>query len=107
MSGADELVEEWLLSKFFEEKYDPVKHGPADPISVLQVDMDWECGCYSSWTRDDDFVVTAKMQGADGEFEYSYGYWGDFPEWLKELDAYRENNTCSIQNREPWEGDDW
>lgn len=97
----DDQVNGWLLEKFFESnKYSPIAHGEKDQVTVVTVDMGWDCGCYSSWTRDDTFEVTAKLNGKGGNFEYRYGYWADFPQFIEELDEYINGNHCRIDEQE-------
>lgn len=107
----DELVAGWLISKWVEEsqqtyvrrgfvRYDTDVHGPVFALSVASADADWECGCWSSWTREDDFVTRAVIKTAGGDVEFEYGRWVDFPRFLEELDAYRNNTVCPYESEE-------
>lgn len=108
----DELVKAWILDKFLKAdawgypKYDPEVHGPAEGISVKVADASWHCGCYSEYTRDDDFKLVAKIQvwDVDGhppsEVEFHYGGWYDMPSFFEELDAFQETWDCDIETVE-------
>jgi hypothetical protein len=111
MSGidVDDLVSSWLIDKWLERSSDPNnyqafvrysvdEHGPREALSIVTADADWECGCYSSWTREDDFILQAKIMTASGAVDFEYGRWGDFPSFIEELDAYQRNTVCSYEN---------
>lgn len=76
------------------------EHGPVRNIRVLSVDMGWECGCWSEFTRNDQFEMVALLEGDKGQFTYRYGRWGDLPSFIEELDEYINGDTC------PYEEDD-
>jgi len=87
------MIEAWLLEKFFESgDYDKAKHGAAKSIKVMLVDMGWECGCWSEWTREDSFEMVGKFVGERGGFTWKYGRWGDLPTFIEELDAYQDRD---------------
>jgi hypothetical protein len=107
----DSLVNEWLISKWLESsanehdyrqftRYDRSVHGPVSGLRVVTADADWDCGCYSSWTREDDFVMTAEISTAAGVVNFEYGRWADFPSFIEELDAYRNNDVCPYERDE-------
>lgn len=106
MAALDEQVNGWILEKFFESsRYEPTIHGEHDDVTVVAADMGWDCGCYSSWTRDDDFRVTAKLATKGGNTEFTYGRWVDFPQFIEELDEYI-NRTCYYESEEYRDGSD-
>lgn len=97
----DEQVEAWLLSRFFESgQYDKSKHGTVKSIKVTSVDMGWECGCWSEWTRDDTFELRGKFTGSAGDFEWTYGRWGDLPRFIEALDEFIDGNYCRYDDEE-------
>lgn len=112
MTDYDALVNAWLLDKFLtgdawgSVKYDPELYGPREGVSVLSADVSWECGCYSEYTRDDEFNLVAKIRvwNVDGyspsEIEFRYGGWYDMPDFFEQLDAFRETWNCSIETYE-------
>lgn len=81
-----------------------VDGGPSD-ITVLQADMGWDCGCYSSWTRYDTFEITALIKTKSREVQFVYGYWGGFPAMIEELDEYVNNDSCYYKS-DGYGGDD-
>lgn len=104
--NVDLLVNDWLIGKWLsgdgeaEVRYNYDEHGPISAVRVISADAGWECGCYSSWTRDDDFRMNAVFQTQSGkQITFEYGRWGDFPSFIEELDAYRYNRECRIENR--------
>ena len=105
MSDTDELVKAWLKQRFLDgatrPSYSPVAHGEPDEIEVISTDMGWDCGCYSSWTRDDSFILTGTIKDADGdEVQIRYGRWGDFPRFIEELDAFKDNEACYYESED-------
>jgi hypothetical protein len=107
----DGLVNKWLINKWLTEssnpddyrdfvRYDAAVHGPVSGLKVSSADADWDCLCYSSWTREDEFVMTAVIATAAGDVEYRYGRWGDFPSFIEDLDAFRNNDTCPYEREE-------
>lgn len=109
--NTDELVNHWLISKWISDeghasaRYDIGIHGSLNEVQVITADAGWECGCYSSWTRDDDFRLKAVFQTKSGEVTFDYGCWGDFPSFIEELTEYSENNCYyeSDEYREQYE----
>lgn len=98
----DELINAWLLEKFlWSGKYDKSKHGTIRSIKVISVDAGWECGCWSEFTRDDSFVLTGQFESDAGDFEWSYGTWGDLPQFIEELIEYEQNN-CPYDEEDEW-----
>lgn len=96
----DELVNGWLLEKFVEGSYDPETDGPTDDLRVVSADADWDCGCWSSYTREDTFEMTAQIQTAAGVVDFKYGQWGDFPQFIEDLEIYRVNSVCSYEQED-------
>lgn len=104
----DVLVADWLKAKFLASgdwgygypEYDKNKHGEPSEISVTSADAGWDCYCYSSYTRDDQFELTAIIKTRAGNVEFRYGRWGDFPDFIEELDEYRNGNECYYESQE-------
>ena len=106
----DERVNAWLLNKWIEEsqnnrrwmrtRYNPDAHGPAESLTVITADGDWECGCYSEFTRDDQFILTAKIQTAAGPITYEYGHYGQLPDFIDELSDDVDNDVCPYENED-------
>lgn len=106
MTDIDRLVKDWILSKFLKGDtyslaypygYDETVHGPKEDITVVAADGEWQCGCYSEYTRDDQFVMTATFMTKSGHFKASYGRWGDLPVFIEELASFEETWECSIE----------
>lgn len=92
----DDQIKAWLKDKFLKShNYYPATQGDPDDIEIVSVDKVWECGCYSEYTRDDNFTLVATMKGSGGrEFVWAYGSWGDLPQFIEELDEYIYGNEC-------------
>src|ERR1041385_5913747 len=77
MDNVDEHIKELVKAKFLEDGYyyKPELDGSSDDISVLKTDMGWVCGCYSDWTRDDNFIVRAEMKTLTRTVEFAYNTW--------------------------------
>lgn len=113
----DDLVNSWIISKFMEGdgrqqqygnnnayKYNYETDGSFNDITVTSADMGWDCGCYSSWTRDDTFEVTALLKTKGREVQFVYGTWLEFPDFIQELDEYKNlSDFCSVEGR----NDEW
>ncbi len=109
MSKYDEAVDSFIIDKFmardnyrwggYQEEYNEEYDGVKSDITVIQADMGWDCGCYSSWTRDDTFEITALIKTKYREVKFVYAYWGDFPKLIEELDEYMENG-CYYESEE-------
>lgn len=105
MALIDEQIKAWLIEKFLvDNMYSYSLHGGEDEISVIKADAAWECFCWSDWTRDDTFEVTALLSTRAGEVSFRYGYWGDFPQFIEELDEYINNNACPYESEEYRDG---
>lgn len=113
MSRFDDAVDEFIISKFMSNdgrlqmyetnnayRYSYEADGRPSDIKVLQADMGWECGCYSSWTREDTFEITALIKTKSREVQFIYGTWSDFPDLITELDEYINNSTCYYESEE-------
>lgn len=97
----DEKIDDWILEKFlWHGGYDKSKHGTIKSIKVVSVDMGWDCACWSDWTRDDTFELTAQFESDAGKFEWTYGRWGDLPTFIEELDEYINGNGCYYESEE-------
>lgn len=107
MSRFDDAVDEFIIAQFMANEgrlqryrkedvhnYNYQTDGGPSDITVLQADMGWECGCYSEFTRDDSFEITALIKTKSREVRFIYGTWRDFPDFITKLDEYMES-TCS------------
>lgn len=113
----DDMVNSWIVTKFISNegrqvpysgtpahRYDGNVDGFFNDITVLEADMGWECGCYSSWTREDDFEITALLQTKTRTVQFVYGTWREYPDFIQELAEYKNNETCPYE-REDYESD--
>lgn len=92
MSATDELVKQWLLERFlWSGEYDKAKHGTIISIKVVSVDMGWECGCWSEFTRDDAFELEGLFESSTGTWRWRYGRWADLPEFIEDLAEFQES----------------
>ncbi len=109
--NVDRMVEAWLVSEF-RSNY-PDDHLSSCPTAYATIDHEctgWECGCYSSWTREDSFVVIYSVQCEHGnDVMGERSHWYNSPTSVYEqLDAYREGpeSVCHVEQRreygEPW-----
>ena len=113
----NDLVNEFLLDKFRKEAkqrfrigvgknderpgYDKEKHlSRCDTLQVSNVECSIECGCYSCYTRDDSFEMTAHVGCDCGvEMRWVYGYMWDLPDFITELDEYKNmERDCYHEN---------
>jgi hypothetical protein len=68
---------------------------------ISAVDHEWECGCYSEYTRDDSWVVHCRVSCAHGlitEMRVTLDSWR-IPEVLQELADMDEG--CGYDNNDP------
>ncbi len=104
----NELVNEFLMDKFRKEAkqkfrfgmgendeypgYDKEKHlSRCESLSIQNVECDLLCGCYSCYTRDDSFEMTAHVGcGCGVEMRWIYGWMYDLPDFITELDDYKD-----------------
>ena len=110
----NDLVNEFLIEKFRKEAkqrfrfgmgkddefpgYDKEKHlSRCETLSVQNVECGWECVCYSCYTRDDAFEMTAHVGCECGvEMRWVYGYMYDLPSFIEELDGYKQlSEVCN------------
>nr|WSW58482.1 hypothetical protein OG513_07740 [Streptomyces sp. NBC_00998] len=106
----DDLVNSWLLSMWLGHsadestygaptvRYDRRIHGPVEDLRVITADAGWDCGCWSSWTREDSFQLTAQIHTSVGVVDFTYGRWYDFPRFIQELHEYRVNSACRYED---------
>lgn len=107
MALIDEQVNAWLIEKFLDStKYSYSLHGDEDEISVIKADAAWECLCWSDWTRDDSFELTALLSTRAGEVSFRYGAWAGLPQFIYELDEYINGNDCYYESEEYRDGSD-
>ena len=100
----NEMVNKFLIEKFKEDSkriigcdfkgYDKQKHlVDCESIVVKTAECEWSCGCYSCYTRDDVFDMTAHIGCDCGvEVRFCYGSMYNLPDFIQELDEYNENN---------------
>lgn len=105
----NELVNEFLFEKFKEQSrdlyrtwnfdkddilpgYEKHKHlVDCETTTIRNAECDLECGCYSCYTRDDAFEMTAHIGCDCGvELRFVYGYMWNLPDFITELDEYKE-----------------
>ena len=90
----DELVNQWALEQFRRETQDwkwdnrMLRHlRECQEAKVVWCHHEWGCGCYSEYTRDDEWRITARLEcpheGKDWQFLEVR--WGNLPEILEEL----------------------
>lgn len=112
MGSTDELINDygysWFVahfsrysSEYFEKHTHLIKCGTA---KVSHSDRYWNCGCYSSWTRDDNFVIDFHIR-CECDVEVNWSPWVyaedfDLPSILGDLYEYQNNTVCNILNRE-------
>ena len=114
---ADELVRKWLYEKFcsyYASRTDTylnpeLKHLANCPeVQLSSLDHSWECDCYSSYTRDDQWQASCKISCTHG-FETSFWtnaseYDHGLPDIIKELiETDLEFFTCPIDERESYD----
>lgn len=111
MSSTDELVNRWFLDRWIKNegyaypRYRPLKHGEPEELEVITTDGGWECGCYSSWTRDDQQKLYAWVKTRHGEVKVEYGVWGDFPDFVRQVIEFGElEDYCRVEARYNKEG---
>lgn len=110
--NADELVSKYIVQKFqkarsigYTHTNPQVEHIATCPNAVfISGEHGWECGCYSSYTRDDQWwlhgVITCDH---DRGFEYRYSTtayeWdGGLPGFIREMIRLDEENFyCSFE----------
>lgn len=81
---ADDLVAAWLLAKFRERNYTHLSKCPEVVVRVAA--HGWDCGCYSEYTRDDFWSISAALScphGAQAAFATDSSY--DLPDILEQL----------------------
>lgn len=111
MSHADTLVDDWIIETF-REKFDNnnwgqdgnAQHLVRNGCYVIETDVSWECGCYSSWTRDDSKLMEARLgcRCCDRTYNWNYGYWYNMPEIIEEILSRRLPplaSYCNIERR--------
>jgi hypothetical protein len=114
----NDLVNEFLLEKFRKDMqrvyrievggyevpgYDKEKHlVKCETTSIRNVECGWSCGCYSCYTRDDYFEMSAHVGCDCGvEVRFRYGYMYNLPEFIEELDEYKRlSEICEHEDCE-------
>jgi hypothetical protein len=93
MAKTDDLVNAWVKKKFLESVHylsDTLYYGSGKYIEVLSAGVETYCGCYSEYTRDDGFEMNAVLTSPRaGRFTFRIGLWGNLPEFIEELDAFK------------------
>jgi hypothetical protein len=107
MSATDDLVNAWVKKKFLESpiyKNNSLRYGPAGQITVLSADVQSYCGCYSEFTRDDGVEMQAILTSKAGNFGFTFGLWGNLPQFIEELSAYQnlqyEDSVCPYDDED-------
>jgi len=90
VSSVDDMIKEFILDKYVaSNKYSEI-HGPRDELKVLESDVGRECWCYSEYTRDDEFVMKAKIQTLKRVIEFEWGTHSDIPQFIQDLEKYKD-----------------
>lgn len=107
MSKTDDLVNAWVKSNFLESLMylnNTLRYGPAEQITVLSADVQSYCGCYSEFTREDGVEMVAMLTSKAGDWTFTFGLWGDLPQFIEELDALQElqyaDTVCPYDDEE-------
>lgn len=109
--NADELVNVWALGEYksryryytdtaYFHKYNHLITCPT--VVAIPKSFGWECGCYSEYTRDDDFYTAFTITcdcGVEEHFGLSTSEW-NLPEILKQLDEYNNTQFCPYWNED-------
>lgn len=91
MTDPDEYLREYILKRFYED------YPFAAPGAVVKTaDVEWDCGCYSEYTRDDEIRATAVVISDGREIPLSYFY--NLPQMI--LDMAGEQDNCQIEEDE-------
>lgn len=113
--NADELVSQWVVSDFrrrseYQHLYGPYVSNDEEHLSRC-IDLtftshshEWECGCYSTYTRDDSWSIRGTISCPHGT---SIPYWTTASEWdsglpgvIKEMiDLDGQDFTCPVDER--------
>lgn len=103
--NADERVKVWALDKYLDkykgyentEYYHKFNHLKTCPTAeAYPVRAEWLCGCYSEYTRDDDFNTLFDIKcacGVEDTFSYMSSDYS-LPDILRELDEYDTTQEC-------------
>lgn len=108
MIDVDDLINRWFLNEWvngttghMRPDYNSFIHGPLESLEVIAFDASWECGCYSSWTRDDQQVITSKVKTKSGNVDIRHWTYGDFPELIERLQIFGNlEDACDIEYRQ-------
>lgn len=109
--NADELVEVWALGEYkskyryydnidYFHKYNHLINCPT--VKATPITFEWDCSCYSEYTRDDGFNTTFNIScacGVEDKFGMSTGAWS-LPDIIKQMDEYNSTQYCPY-----WEED--
>jgi hypothetical protein len=102
MNETDKLIADWAMAQFrkenpiyFNDAYSYAHLHHCDTAVIAVDDMEWSCGCYSEYTRDDYFYMNFVVNCACGftakfQLQKSYG----LPQFIEELDAFKNNEEC-------------
>ena len=98
----DLLTSNWVMSRFLDSwQYNKALHGNPSDMMIVNLDSGWSCGCYSEYTRDDRYELTATIRTRAGNVEFVYGSWGDLPSMIQELQDMEDlADHCSIERYE-------
>lgn len=87
MTDPGEYLREYILKRFYEN------HSYAVPGATVKIaDVEWDCGCYSEYTRDDAIYATAVVVNDGREIPVSYSY--DLPQMIRDMAGEQDN--CRI-----------
>jgi hypothetical protein len=91
VTDPDEYLKEYILKRFYED------YPHAAPGAVVKAaDVEWECECYSEYTRGDMIYATAVVINDGREIPVSYYY--NLPQMIRDMAGEQDN--CRIEEDE-------
>lgn len=107
MSGeVDRLLAGWVMRKFWAKQITDQQsdewHIKAYGFHVVGAEAEYECYCYSDWTRDDaeTLFVTFQCNHCDRRIRFEYGRLYDMPQMIQELVEYanKPSDVCPYED---------
>lgn len=109
----NQMVKDYILEKFKEEYSDPnTPRNDQDKYHlahchetrVIDSDVEWECLCYSEYTREDNMQLLTRIACSEVTAVYSWQQWGNIPDILQQL--YDRSRREDLPKKCDYEGDD-